>query len=371
MSRAVVNDALRHAVLVCAVVCATTPRVAWAECALEGVTAVRDVRPDGSDSRVSLRQRMRVVLRGAEARVEGVSPLAFRGTAASADVELFLGAPRVLHGVVGVPRGTPVTVQRVIGDVAVVRVREDGGYDGSVSVEGLRVACSDLTTEGGDRGVAPTPEQRPREGWIPSTTAHFVQRCTTRRNGLGLCVSVHTNRCAPVGDGSVCGYRARPAGLTLFAAPSERARSARVEASRELVLADEDARAGWLLLRARMSSGSTLEVRGWVRRSEVVWRQEAPRMQLGRIGTIEGRPVRGSGPPRVGWVQVRAGSELSDRGAHRWARTVGAYCAEAVQEAPGADVWAQLPGALAASGTEISEGLVAQERVQWVPSCAR
>ena len=356
-------------VVVCAYVCVAAPLVARAECVLEGVTTVRSMQPDGSDSRVDVRERMRVMLRGAGAQLEGVAPLAFRGTAASTDVELHLARSRVLNGIVGVARGTAVSVERVVGSVAVVRVRDESG-EGSVSVGGLRVACSELTSDAGDRDTTPIPVHSPRAGWIPSTTAHEVQRCTSARHGLRSCFTVIANRCAPVGDGSICGYRVRARALTMFAAPRAGAPRARVGPSRDLVLADEDGRAGWLLVRARVSPESSVALRGWVHTSELVWRQEQPRMELGRVGVLLGRTAE-LPAPRAGWVRVRGDSEISDAAARPWARTVEPYCAAAVQEVGSNLVHVELPGALRGSSGDASEGLVSQERAEWVASCAR
>lgn len=92
--------------------------VAAAQCDLSGLATVEGVRPRGTDLRFGIVEEARITLDGTRARVEGLRPVAFHGSAASRDVQLFSTRDRSLRGVVSVSAGTAVHVNRVRGDRA-------------------------------------------------------------------------------------------------------------------------------------------------------------------------------------------------------------------------------------------------------------
>lgn len=338
------------------------PRAARAQCPLAGDAAVRAVRVPGADAPFTLRERARVVLRGAVAHIEGVSPIAFRGTAAAGSVSLFLRAPQRLGGVVGIAAGLPFVASRAVGPSVLGTVETPDG----LTVRGVSVPCAALTLDAPATAPteAPVPRHRANPRWIPHTTAREVTRCTETRGGRG-CMVVNLGWCQPVGDGSVCGYHPRGAALTLFAAPSDAPGVPRVSvrATRDIVFADEDRRGAWLLVRSRSYSGEVLVARGWVRAADVQWRQETPPHMLSSPGGVGTAGWGVAGDVRRGYGEITPGSAVLWRDGTRWGTTAGPWCSEVFQRAGQATVEVPIPG----SGPVMAR--VRAEDLRWVDRC--
>ncbi|TAK30366.1 MAG: hypothetical protein EPO40_08235 [Myxococcaceae bacterium] len=338
------------------------PRPARAQCTLVGDAVVGAVRVPGAEGPFTLRERARVVLRGAEARVEGVAPIAFEGTAPAGAVTLFLRAPQRIGGVVGIGAGLPFVASRADGPWVIGTVRSPAG----LTVGGVSVPCAALTLEAPAAApeAAPVPEHRANPRWIPHTTAREVFRCTERGGARG-CATVNLGRCQPIGDGSVCGYHPSGGALTVFAAPSDRpgVRRVRVRATRDIVFADEDRRGPWLLLRSRSYSGEVLVVRGWVRASEVRWRQETPPHLLSSPGGVTTAGWGVAGDVRRGYGEITPGSAVMSRDGTRWGATAGPWCAQVFQWEGQATLAVPIPGAAPAMAR------VRPEDVRWVDRC--
>jgi hypothetical protein len=91
------------------------PSEAAAQCALSGEANVDAVTPRGTGLTFGIAEEARVTLEGRRAHIEGLRPIAFVGTAASRDVNLFLASDRQVHGVLSLTAGLPVNVTRVRG----------------------------------------------------------------------------------------------------------------------------------------------------------------------------------------------------------------------------------------------------------------
>lgn len=338
------------------------PRPARAQCPLVGDAVVGAVRVPGADGPFTLRERARVVLRGAVAQVEGVAPIAFEGTAPAEAVTLFLRAPQRIGGVVGVGAGLPFVASRADGPWVIGTVRSHDG----ITVGGVSVPCAALTLEAPSSAPssAPVPEHRANPRWVPHTTAREVFRCT-ERGGLRGCTTVNLGWCQAVGDGSVCGYHPTGGAVTVFAAPSEApgVRRVRVQATRDIVFADEDRRGPWLLVRSRSYSGEVLVVRGWVRASDVRWSQETPPHLLTSPVGVATAGWGVAGDVRRGYGEIAPGSAVMWRDGTRWGETAGPWCAQVFQWEGQATLGVPIPGA----GPEMAR--LRAEDVRWVDRC--
>ena len=339
------------------------PRAARAQCPLVGDAVLGAVRVPGADGPFALRERARVALRGAAARVEGIAPIAFVGTAPVAAVTLFLRTPQRIGGVLGIGGGLPFVAARALGTAVIGTVRTPDG----LTVRGVSVPCRALTLEapGSAPTAAPVPRHRANPRWIPHTTVREVFRCTEGPSGRG-CTTVNLGWCQPVGDGSECGYHPPGGAVTVFAAPSDGVgvRRVRVRATRDIVFVDEDRRGPWLLVRSRSYSGEVLVVRGWVRAADVRWRQETPPHRLttpGSVGTA-GWGVGGHG--RRGYGEIAAGSGVLASDGTRWGTTVGPWCSPAYQREGQATVAVPIPGAAPMMAR------VRAADLRWVERCA-
>ena len=339
------------------------PRPARAQCPVVGDAVVGEVRVPGADGPFALRERARVVLRGAAARVEGLSPIAFTGAADVAAVRLFVRTPHRLGGVVGLAAGLPFAASRAVGASVVGTVRSPDG----LTVRGVSLPCAALTLDAPQGGLteAPVPRHRANPRWIPHTTAREVMRCTERDGARG-CATVNLGWCQPIGDASACGYHPRGAALTVFAAPSDGPGVPRVsvEATRDIVFEDEDRRGPWLLVRSRSYSGEVLVARGWVRAADVRWRQETPPHLLSPHGAVATAGWDVAGDVRRGYGEVAPGSAVLGRGGARWGTTAGPWCARLFQREGEATVSAPIPGA----GPVMAR--LRAEDVRWVDRCA-
>jgi len=338
------------------------PRSARAQCPLVGDAVVGAVRVPGADGPLTLRERARVVLRGAVARVEGVAPIAFEGTAPAEAVTLYLRAPQRIGGVVGAGAGLPFVASRSDGPWVVGTVRSPDG----LTVGGVSVPCGALTLDAPSSApaAAPVPEHRADPRWVPHTTARQVFRCTGRA-GVRGCTTVNLGRCQPIGDASVCGYHPPGGAVTVFAAPSEGpgVRRVRVRATRDIVFADEDRRGPWLLVRSRSHSGEVLVVRGWVRASDVRWSQETPPHLLSSsVGAVTGG-WGVSGDVRRGYGEITPGSAVMWRDGTRWGATAGPWCSQVFEWEGQATLAAPIPG-----GAPVMARL-RPEDVRWVDRC--
>jgi hypothetical protein len=338
------------------------PKAASAQCPLVGDAVVSEVRVPGADAPFALRERARVVLSGARARVEGTAPIAFAGDADVGAVTLFLRTPQRLGGVVGIAAGLPFVASRSVGARVVGSVRTHDG----LAVLGVSVPCEALTLDAPSSapGEAPVPTHRANPRWIPHTTAREEFRCTEERGGRS-CSTVNLGWCQPIGDGSECGYHPVGGAVTLFAAPSDGAAvpRVRVQATSDIVFVDEDRRGPWLLVRSRSYSGEVLVARGWVRAAEVRWRQETPPHLLTNPGGVRtaGWGVRGE--ERRGYGEVTPGSAVLWRDGARWGTTAGPWCSQVFQWAGQATLGVPIPGA----GPVMAR--VRSEDVRWVDRC--
>lgn len=337
-------------------------RPARAQCPLVGDAVVNEVRVPGAEGAFTLRERTRVELRGAVARVAGVAPIAFEGTAPAGAVALHLRTPQRIGGVVGVGAGLPFVASRSDGDRVVGTIRSHDG----LTVVGVSVPCGALTLDapGSAPTEAPVPEHRANPRWIPHTTAREVFRCTEGVGGRG-CTTVNLGRCQPIGDGSVCGYHPTGEALTVYASPSDGpgVPSVRVRATRDIVFADEDRRGAWLLVRSRSYSGEVLVVRGWVRASELRWRQETPPHLLSSAGGVVTSGWGVAGDVRRGYGEIAPGSAVMWRDGTRWGSTAGRWCSRVFQWEGQPTVGAPIPGA----GPVMAR--LRPEDVRWVDRC--
>jgi hypothetical protein len=333
-------------------------RPAASQCVLEGSPTLT-VTPDGASAPVVISEPLRATLRGASAVIEGTDPIAFRATLPASGLALYLARP-VTTPMLGAAAGVQVAAQNASSSRVVVDLRAGE----RLGVRGVAVPCGALTL----RVPAAQPAEAPlapfveHAGWMTHATARERTDCRRTVGGMLVCAQVR-NRCAPVGDGSVCGYHPVAATLRVFASPSTRAASLTLTASRDVTLADEHGRGAWLLVRTRTDDPSPLALRGWVRASEVRWSQEVPpssRLGLGTLGSI-GRAQPAVG--RRGFVVVEAGAPLEDPHATRWGTVVRAWCTAAEQAPDSSRVRVTLPGA------SESAAFVAGERVRWVDAC--
>lgn len=341
---------------------AILPRAARAQCPLVGDAVVRAVQVPGSDGPFPLRERARVVLEGAAARVEGIAPIAFTGAASAGDVSLFLRAPQRLGGVVGIGVGLPFVASRVVGARVIGTVRTGDG----LAVVGVSVPCAALTLDapGAAPTEAPVPPHPANPRWVSHSTAREEYRCTAGR-GVRSCAPVNLGWCQPVGDGSECGYHPRGRAVTLFAAPSDAPGVPRVsvQASGDIVFVDEDRRGPWLLLRSRSYSGEVLVARGWARAADVRWQQETPPRFLSPHGLVGTAGWGVAGDVRRGYGEIAPGSEVRWRGGARWGTTAGPWCSPVFQWEGQATLGAPIPGA----GPVMAR--VRAEDVRWVDRC--
>ncbi len=337
-------------------------RVARAQCPLVGDAVVRAVRVPGADNPFVLRERARVVLEGAAARVEGVAPIAFAGAASAGDVTLFLRTPQRIGGVVGIGAGLPFVASRAVGARVIGTVRTSDG----LTVDGVSVPCVALTLDAPTSAPteAPVPPHRANPRWISHTTAHEVYRCTQGR-GSQACGTVNLGWCQPVGDGSVCGYHPRGSAVTLFASPSDAPGVPRVavQATSDIVFVDEDRRGQWLLVRSRSYSGEVLVARGWVRAADVRWRQETPAHLLSSPGAITTAGWSVAGSVRRGYGEITPGSAMLWSSGARWGTTAGPWCSQVFQWEGQATLGVPIPGA----GPVMAR--VRAEDVRWVDRC--
>ncbi len=347
---------MRHLLYV--IVCVFTARSAAAQCVLEGSSTLT-LTPVGATSPVTITEPLRATLRGASATIEGADPIAFRATLPAHDLALYLARP-VTTPTLGASAGVQAIAQEADASRVVVDLRA-GEWLG---VRGVPLPCGALTL----RAPTTPPAEAPlaafsvRPGWITHTTAYERTECHRSTGGLLVCSQMR-NRCVPVGDGSVCGHHPLASTLRVFAAPVARAASLTLTASRDVILADEDGRPGWLRVRTRTDDPLPLAVRGWVRVSDVRWSQEVPpsaRLGLGTLGTI-GHAQTAAG--RRGFVLVEAGASLEDALAVRWGTVVRAWCTAGEQAPDSSRVRVALPGASEPTA------FVAAERVRWVDAC--
>ena len=112
---------------------------AAAQCSFAGEARIDRVTPRGGDLQFGVTEQARVTIDGTRARVEGVRPIAFVGSAASRDVALFLAADRTVQGVLSVRAGTPLRVRRVVG------ARAAGFIDAESVRVALSVPCGELS----------------------------------------------------------------------------------------------------------------------------------------------------------------------------------------------------------------------------------
>jgi hypothetical protein len=338
------------------------PRAALGQCPLVGDAVVSAVRVPGADRPFALRERARVVLRGAQASVEGVAPIAFAGDADASAVTLFLRTPQRIGGVVGMGAGLPFVASRAIGAQVVGTVRTHDG----LTVLGVSVPCQALTLDAPASAPteAPVPTHRANPRWIPHSTAREEFRCTEGPGGRG-CATVNLGWCQPIGDGSECGYHPVGGAVTLFAAPSDgpAVPRVRVRATRDIVFVDEDRRGPWLLVRSRSYSGEVLVARGWVRASDVRWRQETPPHLLSNPGGVGTSGWGVGGDVRRGYGEITPGSGVLWRDGARWGATAGPWCSQVFQWEGQATVGVPIPGA----GPVMAR--VRAEDVRWVDRC--
>ena len=338
------------------------PRAASAQCPLVGQAVVSAVRVPGADGPFALRERARVVLRGASARIEGVAPIAFTGEADAGAVTLFLRTPQRIGGVVGIAARLPFVATRALGDRVVGSVRTHDG----LSVLGVSVPCESLTLDAPSTppGEAPVPAHRANPRWIPHTTAREEYRCTEGRGGRA-CAPVNLGWCQPIGDASECGYHPVGGAVTVFASPSDGPNVPRVSvrATRDIAFADEDRRGPWLLLRSRSYSDEVLVARGWVRASEVRWSQETPPHLVSATGGVRTSGWGVSGDVRRGYGEITPGSAVLWRDGAPWGTTAGPWCAQVFEWAGQGTLGVPIPGA----GPVMAR--VRAEDVRWVDRC--
>jgi hypothetical protein len=122
------------------------PRCAAAQCVLSGDAAIDAVTPRGTELTFGLDEEARVTLDGTRARVEGIRPIAFLGTAASRDVGLYVAADRDVRGVLSVAAGTEVRVTRVRGRRAASFI-DAGAVRVALSLPCDQLALAPPTTE--------------------------------------------------------------------------------------------------------------------------------------------------------------------------------------------------------------------------------
>lgn len=358
------------------------------ECRITGTGEIYGMTVRSTHEIVSMVGEFTVTLRPAGADVSAIRPLEFQATTALADVALAIHDATIVHGVLGIAAGVGFVATSVDGDEVVGTIDNNEG----LIARGVRVPCASLalrrgagTTSVGSREPdngrhAPVPTYNANRRWISSTRQQLRTVChTSPRGHWRECHEEPINRCSAIGDGSECGYH--PSASThlvrVFAAPNAASPSAEIQLHNDVVLQDQDGRRGWLLVQTLSPQNKAVIVRGWVRRADVVWRQEVPEwlrtMGVGNIGTIGiGRPtVRGA---RQGYVRINVSTNVVNQARVVWARAVQSYCSEAMQ-APNTE-WVQidLPGRLLTSQDPNahrtrSQGFVIANAVEWVENC--
>lgn len=333
----------RNVYAACALMVAlvVSTQTADAECLVEGVTHVHDVRATASrevtDSPMAMSQAMRVSFQGTDALLEGVSPIAFRARVPSHFVALYIGRSGVFSSIVGAAIDTPVEVTQTERDEVTATVGV-----GDLRVRGVRIPCASLSTrrhEGVRSAPVPAFEVNPR--WITRSTSQSRTLCRSR-GSLGLCSEEYVGRCRPRGDGSECGYHPRGRSLRVFHAGSASARFVDVDATREVLFIDDDGRGPWIRVTSNMVHSTDIVVRGWVRRADVQWAQE-PRAAfgMGRMDTM-GRGVSRS--TRGGFIVLAPQTPVLDAQNNAWGSVSGSYCTNAEQVAGSETIGFVLPG---------------------------
>ena len=339
-------------------VCVFAARSAAAQCVLEGSPSLT-LTPEGASAPVTITEPLRITLRGSSATVEGTNPVTFRAMLPASDLALYL-ARTFTTPMLGASAGAQVVVREALPSSVVGDLRAGE----RLRVEGVSLSCRDLTFQAPTTGPAEAPLAAfaVRPGWITHTTAYERTECHRSASGTVVCAQ-QRNRCVPVGDGSVCGHHPIASTVRVFAAPAARGASLTLAASRDVILADEDGRAGWLRIRTRTDDPLPLAVRGWVRVSDVRWSQEVPPSAFGGVGTLGSIGRAQPASVRHGFVIVEAGSPLEDARATRWGTIVRAWCAAAEQPPDSSRVRVTLPGASEPAA------FVAGDRVRWVDAC--
>lgn len=332
-----------------------------AQCVLAGEGTVTGALPVGSAHRVALRESVRVALTGDQARVQGSAPLAFEAVAPLGGVALYLRVPARWGAVVGMAAGSAVIAEGRVGVGVRATLRDPAG----LAVHGVELPCASLSlSPTGTPGTAPIPRHPSNPRYVSHTTEHTGWRCTHEHGSVG-CAPVRVSWCQAVGDGSECGFHPRQRTLTVFAAPDEGARVARVtiEATRDILLLDEARRGAWWLVRTHSPSQNALVVRGWVRASDVQWRQEVRPTSRGGLGVYgqAGRAMR-RGATR-GPVEVSVGRSITDAEGHSWATTTQPWQTEGTRDPSANVVSVELPGGLPGDDAVAQ---VAGADVRWV-----
>lgn len=337
------------------VVAALAPSVSYAQCVVEGATPI-GAAPVGSSERVALTEAVRITLRGSAAAVEGLRPVAFRASVPVADVALYLRAPHATP-VVAASAGSQVEASSARGDVVVADLRAGS----TLTVGGVSLRCAALTLRAPEGTVAAAPLAPFAEarGYRTESTAREHTVCRTVR-GATSCEVVR-NRCNPVGDGSVCGYHPQHTSVRVYARPVAGAPSYVLTPLREVVLADEDARPGWLRVVTRTDDPLPVGVRGWVRASDVQWRQDAPSPRRDATVGAMGHAVPAG--TRRGFVMLAPDTALTDVHDARWGTVTTAWCTAAWQAPASPRVAVTLPGA------HVPLAYVTADHARWVDAC--
>lgn len=352
--------------------------VTHAQCRVSGTGDLYDVLPNRSPHRVSVRGHASLTLTTTEVTLEASRPILFAGTTSLANVALALRESTILEGMIGVAVRTRFAATSIVGSDAIGTLNNGEG----LLIPNVRVPCDLLTLFNGGLPEtttrAPIPMFRPRPNWIPSTTSHSHTVCHAIPHGSSSCQEVDDSPCQAIGDASECGYHAVAAthSVSLFAAPRQRGRSVQVQLDGDMLLRDHDGRQEWLLVQSMAPHNESIIVRGWVRRSEVLWRQATPRyltMGVGRMGTI-GASVHPN--TRVGYVDIIVNwlTPMVDQDHNPFASIMDSYCTPALLPAGSPWVEVRLPGELSTrapgSGAP-SRGYIAATSVAWVTTCAR
>lgn len=347
--------------LAAALAAALGPRVASAQCVVEG-------RARFTTGGTSIEQSARITLAGAEAVVEGAAPLTFRVTVPVGDVALYVGEEGVSGPVLAAARGVTVRVASASAET-VTGALVDGD---ELSVRGVSLPCRALaTTYAQPAGPAALPAHEPEGAYSSRAMPPLRVECVERRGAQGV-----SRGCAPLtvpppgSDATQGGYHPRGRALRVYATPAPDAPSVELVATRDVVLVDEDARPGWIRVRTLRHANQALHVGGWVRAGEVAWAREVPPWV--RRGEVPMRARRGRmrhADERLGFVALAAETEVRDaRGATLGRVAAGGWCTAAAQRPGAARVTVALPvSPVAAEGD--ADGTVSAEGARWVEAC--
>jgi hypothetical protein len=332
---------------------------AWAgsPCSIEGRLTL-PVQPTAGEG-FDVRGTYRATFEGSRATVEGVAPFAFRVSLGAEEVPLQVRAPVVLDRVLAVGPGTEVRVLSAAGDTAQVRV-----IFGGIRAVGS-VPCAALGTSA---PPAAPPELPLAEvaGYHAFESEQYV--CEEAGGAVG-CESV--GRCRAFGDASVCGFRALAPRVKVFAEPDPRADALEVEVAQDdVVFFDDDARGGWLRVRAQDFRSpmrpQTYALRGWVRATDVAWRQEMP-PALGVAGGLQHVAFLAVRDGRSGFVRLSPGASVVDERGRPWATATADACVPALEVGPAGRVQLELREVGGATGE--SRAYVDAAAAAWVGAC--